>query len=278
MNPRDLIRSAAAVFRDAGIPDPENDAALLLSGLTGKPSLELRLDMDTDLSASVLDDYQKLAEKRLSRIPLQYLLGEAPFCRRTFKVDSRVLIPRPETELLCGWALDILENVKAPRVLDLCCGSGCIGLTIKAERPDAAVTLSDISSDALNVTAVNAVRFSLDVSIRQSDLFAGLSGSDYDLIVSNPPYIPSSECRSLQPEVLKEPLLALDGGPDGCDLYRRIICGAGAVLAPGGKLLMEMGIEESDFIASLLSEQGYTGIEIRKDFAGIDRMVLATLN
>ena len=275
MTPRDLIRNTANRFHSAGIPDPENDAALLLSHLTARPALELRLDMDTETDPALIAVYQALAEKRLSRIPLQYLLGEAPFYRRLFKVDPRVLIPRPETELLCEWALDILRDYSLPRVLDLCCGSGCIGLTIKAECPNAAVTLSDISPDALNVSAVNAVRLSLDVSFCQSDLLTAFSGSSFDLIVTNPPYIPSDDCSQLQPEVLHEPRLALDGGPDGCELYRRIIRSAGSVLCSGGKLLMELGIHESVPLSDLLSENGFTGIEVRKDYAGIDRMILA---
>lgn len=277
MTPRDLIRNTANRFLSAGIPDPENDAALLLSYLTGRPALELRLDSDSETDSALFSAYQDLAEKRMNRIPLQYLIGEAPFYRRLYKVDPRVLIPRPETELLCEWALDILKDFRYPRVLDLCCGSGCIGLTIKAERPDAVVTLSDISSDALNVSAVNAVRLSLDVSICQSDLFSAFNGSFFDMIISNPPYIPSDDCRRLQPEVMNEPRLALDGGPDGCDLYRRIISSAGSVLSSGGKLLMELGINESVPISLLLSEYGFTGIEVRKDYAGIDRMILAVL-
>ena len=278
MTPREMIRRTAEQFRSCGIPDPENDAALLLSYLTGKPALELRLDIDTEPDIAVVSAYQDLAEKRMNRIPLQYLLGEAPFCGRLFKVDSRVLIPRPETELLCEWALDILKDIPSPRVLDLCCGSGCIGLTVSAERPDAFVTLSDISSEALNVSAVNAVRLSLDVSIRQSDLFDQLDGSVYDMIISNPPYIPSADCEQLQPEVQKEPRLALDGGPDGCDLYRRIIGTAKNVLAPGGRLLMELGIHEAYMLSSLLSDHGYSDIEVRRDYADIERMILAVLS
>ena len=275
MNPRELIRLTAARFRAAGVPDPENDAALLLAHLTGKPALALRLETDTDVDASVRAAYDKLVLRRLDRYPLQYILGEAPFCNRIFKVDPRVLIPRPETELLCEWALELLSGVSFPRVLDLCCGSGCLGLTVKAERPDASVTLSDLSGDALNVTAVNAARFSLDVSVVQSDLFRDLAGSCFDLILSNPPYIPSGLCDSLQPEVRAEPLLALDGGSDGCDLYRRIISTAPAFLSDGGKLLMELGINEADYLADILENAGWRNIVIRRDYAGVDRMILA---
>lgn len=278
MTPRELIRQTAERFRNAGIPDPGNDAALLLAHLTGRPVLELRLDMDTHPDPAVLVAYHELAEKRMNRIPLQHLLGEAPFCGRIFKVDPRVLIPRPETELLCEWVLDSLKDTPSPRVLDLCCGSGCIGLTVKAERPDAHVTLSDLSEDALNVTAVNAVRFSLDVAVRRSDLLEGLNGTVFDLIVSNPPYIPSSVCDHLQPEVMKEPRLALDGGPDGCDLYRRIIETAPSFLVPGGRLLLEIGIDESDYLSDLLTQHGFRQIEVREDYAGIDRMILAVIS
>lgn len=275
MTPRELIRRTAEQFRSSGIPDSENDAALLLAHLTGRPVLELRLDMDTQPDPAVLSAYQHLAEQRLKRVPLQYLLGEAPFYGRFFKVDPRVLIPRPETELLCDWVLDTIKDIPSPRVLDLCCGSGCIGLTVKAERPDARVTLSDLSEDALNVAAVNAVRISSDVSFRRSDLLENLGGSAFDLIVSNPPYIPSSVCDHLQPEVMKEPRLALDGGPDGCNIYRRIIESAPFVLESGGKLMLEIGIGESDFLSGLLLRQGYRGVEIRKDYACIERMILA---
>ncbi len=277
MKPRDLIRNTAEKFRTAGIPDPLNDAALLLSFLTGRRPLELRLDSDTELSDTLVSDYTGLSEKRLERIPLQYLLGEASFCGRLFTVDSRVLIPRPETELLCEWAQDLLKDVPSPRVLDLCCGSGCIGLTLKAERPDAAVTLSDISPDALEVSALNATRLSLDVQLIRSDLFCAFSDFAFDLVVINPPYIPSSDCACLQPEVMKEPRLALDGGKDGCDLYRRIAVSAPSVLAPGGKLLMELGAGESDAVSRILSDQGFTVMEVRRDYAGIDRMILAVL-
>lgn len=275
MTPRELIRRTAEQFRRADIPDPETDAALLLSHLTGRPQLELRLDLASELDPDTVRGFGKLTEKRLMHIPLQYLLGEAPFYRRMFLVDQRVLIPRPETELLCDWALEEIKPLAAPRVLDLCCGSGCIGLTVKAEHPASSVILSDISPDALEVAAANASRLNLEVSFRQADLLGGFEAASLDLIISNPPYIPSVDCDTLQPEVLCEPRLALDGGPDGCDLYRRIAAGAKNVLVPGGKLMMELGIGESPYLSSLLADLGYQDIRIRKDYAGIDRMILA---
>ena len=170
MTCRELIRRAAENFRAAGIPDPVNDAALLLSHLTGRPPLSLRLDDETVPDPSVIASFTSLAERRISRIPLQYLLGEAPFYGRMFRVDSRVLIPRPETELLCEWALDLMKDRPSPRILDLCCGSGCIGITLKAELPSASVTLSDISPDALSLAAENAALLCTDVTLCRSDL------------------------------------------------------------------------------------------------------------
>ena len=275
MTPRELIRMTAAIFRTGDIPDPENDAALLLSSLTGIPALNLRLDTDTELQPDVLSSYRDLSEKRLRRFPLQYLLGNVTFCSRPFRVDQRVLIPRPETELLCQWALEILRDTPSPRILDLCCGSGCIGLTLKAERPDASVTLSDLSADALDMAAENAARLSLEVTLKQSDLFRSLENVSYDLIVSNPPYIRSADCDSLQPEVRYEPRLALDGGADGCSLYRRIIDSSAAFLSRGGVLLMELGFSEAAPVSQLLSEHGFKEIHVRKDYAGIDRMIRA---
>ena len=276
MTCRELIRRASESFCAAGIPDPVNDAALLLSHLTGRPPLALRLDEETVLDPSVIDSFKSLAEQRLSRIPLQYLLGEAPFYGRMFRVDSRVLIPRPETELLCEWALELLKDGSSPRILDLCCGSGCIGITLKAELPSASVTLSDISPDALDLAAENASLLGADVALCRSDLLEAFSGTSFDLIISNPPYIPSADCDTLQEEVLREPRLALDGGKDGLSVYRRIVREAFPRLSPGGFLLMELGISEDEAVSALLSDYGYESIQIREDLSGIRRMILST--
>ena len=275
MNPRSLLLDTAARFRAAGIPDPETDSALLLTFLTGQAPLSLRLDSDTELSAEILESFSEMAERRLAREPLQYITGEAPFFGRVFQVDSRVLIPRPETEELCAWALETLPVSDSCRVLDLCCGSGCIGLTLAAERPSLQVTLSDCSRDALDVAAANAARYSLQVSLRCGDLAEGLPPASFDCVVSNPPYIPSAECGVLQPEVLREPSLALDGGADGMDFYRRISDECLRILRPDGILLLELGYGESDAVSSLLAAAGFTGITVRKDFSGIARMMLA---
>ena len=274
MTPRELIRTTAARFREAGIPDPVTDSALLLSSLCGREPLALRLDDETRLDPGLLSAMESLILRRIERCPLQYLLGEAFFCGRRFQVDDRALIPRPETELLCEWAVSLLEPMPAPRVLDLCCGSGCVGLTLKAELPRARVTLSDLSAEALSLARENAKRLSLDVSFCEGDLLSPFADTCFDFIACNPPYIPTDDCKCLQPEVLREPMMALDGGTDGLDFYRKLIPGAVRVLSPGGMLLMELGIHEADPVRELLAGSGFHSIRTRKDYAQIDRMIL----
>lgn len=275
MNPRTLIRQTSAQLRAAGIEDPETDCSLILSHLCSRPPLELRLDMETELGEAVLVRYHELVRKRADRIPLQYLLGEAPFFGHLFYVDEHVLIPRPETELLCEWALDLLNGSSSPRVLDLCCGSGCIGLSVKAARPDARVTLADLSAEALNTAARNAAALGLEVCFHQGDLLDGFPPYSFDMILCNPPYIPSADCKMLQAEVLREPLLALDGGGDGLNVYRRLIPSSVDVLPSGGMLLMELGIGEAAAVSGLLSAHGFLPAEVRRDLAHIERMILA---
>ena len=276
MTPRALIRAAADEFRAAGVPDPEVDASVLLSHLCGRPPLVLRLDDEILLPEETAVRYRELCERRLRREPLQYILREAPFCGFTFYVDSRVLIPRPETELLCEWAAALLSGREHPAVLDLCCGSGCLGIALKRLVPSAAVWGADISSAALAVSRMNASRLNADVRLVQSDLFTSLPDQAFDLIVSNPPYIPSSVCEDLQPEVTQEPALALDGGADGLSFYRRICAAAPDRLRPGGVLLMELGDGQAPDVKKLMQSAGFAAVEIREDYRSVPRMIAGT--
>ena len=274
MTPRELIISSGKRLQSAGVPEGVHDSALLLARVTGRDPLSLRLDEDTSLSPQVLDSFYAFFQRRLHREPLQYILGDTVFCGRAFLVDSRVLIPRPETELLCLWALE-QPLPPAARALDLCCGSGCIGLTLQAERPGWQVVLSDLSADALAVARENTRRLSLSPRLVQSDLFAGLDQERFHLILSNPPYIPAEECDSLQAEVLREPKIALDGGADGLDFYRRIAAEAPGHLFSGGTLMLEIGAGERGAVEALLEHAGFQSIQVRPDWSGIDRMVMA---
>ena len=273
MNPRWLILETAARFRECGIPDPVCDSALLLGSVLRRPALELRLDESTQLSPEDQAAFSLLAERRLRREPLQYILREAFFFGRPFRVDSRVLIPRPETELLCEWVLEETPDDASPRVLDLCCGSGCIGITFRLERPRAAVVLTDLSPEALAVARQNASALGADVTLLPGDLFEPVEERIFDIILSNPPYIPAAECSSLQEEVLREPRMALDGGEDGLDFYRRIIAEAPARLSPGGQLYLELGMGEDQAVRRLMEQHLFTEIGIRKDYSGIPRII-----
>jgi len=274
MTYRALLLSAVRTLSGAGVPNPETDAAMLMSFLTGRNPLELRLDMDTGPDAKTESAFSDLLRRRAAREPLQYLIGSVPFCGLSFHVDSRVLIPRPETGLLTEWAAEELRPLPAPSILDLCCGSGCIGLTLKSRFPHAHVMLTDISGDALAVAKENARMLELNAAFVQGDLFSSVHGS-FDLIISNPPYIPSDQCASLQTEVLYEPSAALDGGQDGLDFYRRIVAESRSFLREEGRLMLEVGFDEADKVHDLLNKADFHRVEIRKDLSGIDRMLMA---
>ncbi len=278
MTPRALILSAVRRLREAGVPNPETDAALLLSGLCGREPLSLRADMDTELSPDILSAYEKLLARRKRREPLQYIQENVSFCGLHFHTDRRALIPRPETALLVYWALEELSSgvfPAQPRLLALCCGSGCIGLSLKSRCPEALVTLADLSGAALSLAEENAAALGLEAEFLQGDLLTPVSSRRFDMILCNPPYIPSAECPALQEEVRYEPLSALDGGMDGLDFYRRLAREIPEHLTDRGCLMLEAGVHEAGEIRALLLEGGALSVEIRQDLAGTDRMLMA---
>lgn len=275
MTPQALIRETAALFREAGIPDPAWDSALLLAHITGRPALNLRLDTDTALDEATLARYAALRDRRLQRVPLQYLTQEQSFMGHDFYVDERVLIPRPETELLTELAIEALRS--RATALDLCCGSGCIAISMALALATAQVHAADLSPDALAVTRRNAETLGAGITLHQGDLFAAVEGLRFDLIISNPPYIPTADCRTLQQEVLQEPGMALDGGNDGYDFYRRIAREAPAHLNDGGVVLLEVGFDQAEDVAELMRRAGFREISIHPDLQGIPRMVVAHL-
>ena len=191
-------------------------------------------------------------------------------------VTPDVLIPRPETELLCEWAVMKMKGKESPKILDMCCGSGCIGITLKRRLPSSFVMLSDLSAAAADVARKNADRLSADVTVITGDLFENISDNDFDLIVSNPPYIPKEECGFLQEEVKKEPFMALDGGNDGLDFYRRICRSAPGYLRRNGDLMFELGDGQYSAVRDLMQESGFGNVEFRRDFQDISRMIAGT--
>lgn len=274
MTIREAMRDMEAALRDAGVPDPAQDAGLILASITGLDRLRLLLDSSQPLTPGQEQRLSSLLLRRIQREPLQYLLQTQCFYGRDYYVDSRVLIPRQETETLCELGLSFIKGLSEPRVLDLCTGSGAIAVTVKLECPRADVTATDISADALCVAAQNAGRNGAEVRFIAGDLFEPLLGERFDCILSNPPYVPRGDCAGLQPEVLREPLTALDGGVDGLDFYRRITDGVKAHLNPGGMLLVEVGDGQADAVAALLGESGLQAA-VHNDLYGRARVVSA---
>ena len=278
MTPRELLKLMAADMRDAGVPDAEIDASLLLSHITGQNPMNLRLDSWSQVSLADEEKLRALCEKRKTRTPLQYLTGVQSFLGRDFYVDERVLIPRPETELLAERAIETLQAASAPVALDLCCGSGCLAVSMALGVPGAQVHAADLSEGALAVTGLNDDRLGAKVTRHQGDLFAALPEElRFDVIVSNPPYIPAEDCLHLQMEVLREPMMALDGGADGYDFYRRIAEEAPRFLKEGGVLLMEVGFDQAQGVIALCREAGFTSAVAHEDYQHIERMVEARL-
>lgn len=278
MTPRELLKLLAAEMSAADVPDADVDAQLLLSHVTGQNPLNLRLDSWSQVSLDDEAAFRSLCQKRMTRTPLQYLTGVQSFLGRDFHVDERVLIPRPETELLAERAIALLkEETFPPKVLDMCCGSGCLAVSLALGDPRAEVHAADLSEGALAVTALNAKRLGAKVTLHQGDLFDALPIMRFALIVSNPPYIPAADCLALQEEVLREPMMALDGGADGFDFYRRIAMDAPWFLNPGGTLLMEVGFDQAERVMALCQEAGLTPVAIHEDYQHIARMVEARL-
>ena len=212
--------------------------------------------------------------------PVQYITGQTKFCGLDFIVNEDVLIPRPETELLVETviAFSYQSSAFSLKILDLCTGSGCIAIPLTKNIPECKIVASDISEAALDIARLNAEKNGVCDNIKfvQSDLFSNITGK-FDIIASNPPYIAGYEFKSLQKEVLMEPHIALDGGKDGLDFYRRIISEAARYLDRGGYLIIEIGFGQKEAISKIIKDYGELKLlEVKKDFSGIDRVVTAT--
>ena len=264
------LRRARSRLEAAGCPDPEVDAEWLAVERLGLPRSALRREGSREIGERDAEALEKQLKRRESREPLQYILGHAPFLRLDILCDRRALIPRPETEYMTDMALSAAPG--APfGALDLCCGTGAIGLSVKKEKPWASVTLSDISPDALALARENAHRAGLAVEFCQGDLFAPLAGRRFDLILCNPPYLTGADMEQLQAEVAREPETALDGGRDGLDFYRRIAENLKEHLYPGGRAWFELGLGQAGDVAALMESAGKT--EIVRDLSGVERFV-----
>lgn len=277
MTIKQALAQAREQLAQAGVPDPDIDAELMLSHVLDQSRLMLRLNGQTELTTEQEQRFSMLLLSRASRKPLQYLLGEQYFYGLRFQVDERVLIPRQETEELCECGIAHLRSLNRNNlsVLDLCTGSGAIAVTIKHECPSASVTASDLSTDALSLASLNARANGAEITFVQGDLWVPLEGRQFDLILSNPPYIPTQDCAELQQEVLQEPVMALDGGTDGLNFYRRIAQEAPAHLTQDGFIAVEVGIHQAKDVAALFAQAGLSDVSIQTDLCGVERIVSA---
>lgn len=272
---REVYEEGAAILSE--LEDGALDARLLLEFFCGIPTHRLLADPETPVSAKSREAFLAGVKRRAARQPLAYITGEQLFMGLPFAVSADVLIPGQDTENLVEEALRVLED--SSRILDLCTGSGCILLSLLKYSNGCVGVGTDISTSALAIARKNAQALGLEGQTQwlQGDLFEALSNSArFDLIISNPPYIPSAVIETLAPEVrCAEPRLALDGGPDGLDFYRRIISRAPAYLVIGGRLMLEIGYDQAEAVSALLHKAGYYGIEVIRDYGGNDRIVTA---
>ena len=255
------------ILNDKEIFEPA-DVDWILCHITGKSRAELPLVKN--ISKESAAEARRLAKERASGRPLQYVLGYTEFYGLKFKTDERALIPRFDTEIL---AEEAVFYAKGKKCLDLCTGSGALGITLALNGAES-VVLSDVSDDALNLAMENATSLGANVIAVKSDMFANIQG-EFDLIVSNPPYIPTLDLSGLSVEVKREPVLALDGGTDGLDYYRIIAQNAGKYLTEGGILALEIGINQSADVVSLITDNNFEIIKVKKDYSDIDRVIVA---
>jgi release factor glutamine methyltransferase len=254
------------------------DAEILLLDLLGKRKAWLMAHSEEELSGEQVTHYFKLIERRFNGEPIQYITGRAEFYGLPFRVTPDVLIPRPETEHLVEQALAFAARFQAPRIVDVGTGSGAIAIALAHHLPNTAITAIDISAAALAIASRNAELNGVADRVRfvEGDLLGPVAGEQFDIVVSNPPYVPLADRASLDVEVRDhEPALALFAGGDGLDIYRRLIPAAFAALVSGGFVALEIGYGQSAAIASLLAESGFDQIEFAPDLQDIPRVASA---
>ena len=272
-----LIKQATAVLQQFRTPQPQAEAEFLLAAAQGITRTQVLAFGNEPVSAADEQRFLRFIEQKKNGVPVAYITGESDFGGLILHSDPRALAPRPETEELAQYCANLFARGADPDILDVCTGSGCIALYLAAKFPRARVTATDISTDALQLAAENArlTKLQNNVQFLQSDLFENISGT-FDLIVSNPPYIPSGEIAGLSSEVQQEPKLALDGGADGLDIIRQLVSVAADYLNPQGTLALEIGAGQAGSVCALFDGRRWEG-GIKKDFAGEERFVFARL-
>ena len=272
---REAISFGERQLNDVGIVDAKNDAWLLLTFVCKIDRTFYYVHMDEQMSIEQQAEYENVINKRAEHVPLQYITGEQEFMGNSFHVNESVLIPRQDTETLVEESLKLVRP--GMKVLDMCTGSGCILISILKNVVDVEGFGYDISKQALNVAKENAKLNNVIATFEPSDLFEKVTDT-FDVIVSNPPYIPTAVIGTLMPEVaVYEPIQALDGKEDGLYFYRKIITSASDYLKENGKLLFEIGHDQGESVSNLMREAGYKDVRVVKDLAGNDRVVIGGL-
>lgn len=271
MTYREAVNYGSQMLAMADIAESKTDAWLLLEMACRIDRSFYYLHMEEELPEEQFSEYEIALKKRAEHVPLQYITGETEFMGLKFRVNSGVLIPRQDTETLVE---EVLKAVKpGMRVLDLCTGSGCVIVSILHNAENVEGFATDISRQALNVAKENARLNETSVIFERSDLFGHVTGT-FDMIVSNPPYIPTGELVKLMPEVhLFEPEEALDGKEDGLYFYRRIIAECGDYLKPGGMIFFEIGYDQGEAVSEMLRSAGFLMVQVTKDLSRLDRVV-----
>ena len=273
----EIIQATTAYLTKHGVENPRLNSEHLLGHVLRRKRIDLYMAADQPVSDTELAPLRELVRKRAQRQPLQHLLGTVEFYGRTFAVDRRALIPRPETERM----VELIVAAGIPpsaRILDVGSGSGVIALTLAAEATQSSVTAVDISDEALNLARLNAAALKLidRVTFIQGDLLGGME-SRFDLMVANLPYIPSGILPTLSPEVGHDPVLALDGGMEGLDLILRLIASAPAYLEPEGRIALEIGEGQAGRVTAAMVERGFRDVRCEADYQGVARFLFAHL-
>jgi len=277
---RSCIRHGTATLRRAGRDAPRRTAIWLLCDIAGLSRASVYGYPEEPVDPDVVDDFTEAVRRRADGEPLQHILGYDEFFGLRLRVSPDVLVPRPETEEVVEYALKAMRSVDSPRVLDAGTGSGCIALALKSERPDAQVMACDVSEAALDVARANASRLTLDVDFRRADMltddFAARCQGPFDLLISNPPYIPEGEAETLSDTVREyDPHLALFSGEDALRFYRVLARHARGMLAPGGRLIVETHAHYASGVADVFGDAGLTNIQVEQDLAGRPRIAMA---
>ncbi len=269
-----ILQWTADYFAGKEIDSARLEAELLLAATLDLDRVGLYVNFERPLDAAELAAFRELVQRRAKREPVQYILGETEFWSLPFNVSPAVLVPRADTEILVEEALARIDGTA--RLLDVGTGSGVVAIALAHEKPETLVTAIDCSESALEVARVNAERNGVaDRVICLVGDLADLPSGPFEMVVSNPPYIPTADCEQLMPEVRDhEPRLALDGGDDGLTAYRQLTAQAGKILVPGGWLLVEVGIDQAADVTALFKAAGLTEVTHRDDYSGIPRVVM----